>query len=55
MQFDIRRYVDILADSISDPRRKSEGREREETPHRKLKDTAANTLAPAEEEWGRWT
>ena len=54
MQFDIRRYVDVLADSVSDPRRTSENREPEPARHSKLKDTAANALAPAEEEWGKW-
>jgi hypothetical protein len=54
MQFDIRHYVDILADSVSDPPRTSGGREPEQTQCSKLKDTAADTLAPAEEEWGIW-
>ena len=54
MQFDIRRYVDILADSVSDSRKTSGGREPEQTPLGKLRDTAANTLAPAEDEWGKW-
>ena len=54
MQFDIRRYVDVLADSVSDPRRTSENREPEPARHSKLRDTAANALAPAEEEWGKW-
>jgi hypothetical protein len=57
LQFDIRRYVDILADSVSDPRKTSDGRlgrETAEMTHTKLKETAADTLAPADEEWGRW-
>ncbi len=36
MQFDIRRYVDVLADSVSDSRRTSESRESGQTPHSKL-------------------
>ena len=54
MQFDIRRYVDVLADSVSDSRRTSENRVPEQAPHNKLRDTAANALAPEEEEWGKW-
>jgi hypothetical protein len=61
LQFDIRRYVDILAasDSVSDLRKTLGSRPGRETtvtqmPHTKLKETAANTLAPADEEWGRW-
>lgn len=57
LQFDIRRYVDILADSVSDPRNTSENRFGKVTvqmSHTKLKETVANTLAPADEEWGRW-
>ena len=54
MQFDIWCYVDVLADSVSDPWRTSENREPEPTRHSKLRDTAVNALAPAEEEWGKW-
>ena len=59
LQFDIQRYVEILADSVSDPRKASDsdsrlGRETAQIPHTKLKETAANTLAPADDEWGRW-
>ena len=54
MQFDIRRYVDVLADSVSDSWRTSENRVPEQAPHNKLRDTAANALAPEEEEWGKW-
>jgi hypothetical protein len=55
LQFDIRRYVDILADSVSDPRKTLDSRETAtQMPHTKLKETAANTLAPADEEWGKW-
>jgi len=52
LQFDIWRYIDILAD-VSDSRKTSESKE-PETLLTKLKNTAANTLAPADEEWGRW-
>lgn len=54
MQFDIRRYVDVLADSVSDRQRTSQRMEPEEIPHSRLKAMAANTLAPAEVEWGKW-
>ena len=56
LQFDIQRYVDILADSVSDPQKTSDSLSRlgRETSHSKLKGTAANTLAPADEEWGKW-
>ena len=30
------------------------GKETVQIPPTKLKETAANTLAPADEEWGRW-
>jgi len=52
LQFDIRRYIDILAD-VSDSQKTSESKE-PETLLTKLKNTAANTLAPADEKWGRW-
>ena len=56
LQFDIWRYVDILADSVSDLRKKEDSREMHHMSNTnfKLKETAANTLAPADEEWGRW-
>ena len=55
MQFDIRLYVDVLADTcVADSRRRSDSREPEQTPHNKLRHTAANTLAPEEGEWGKW-
>jgi hypothetical protein len=57
LQFDIRRYVDILADSVSDPRKTSEnrfGRVTAQMTHTKSKETGAETLAPADDEWGRW-
>lgn len=54
LQFDIRRYVDILANSVSDTQRASASREVAAQIHTKLKETVANVLAPAEEEWGRW-
>ena len=45
LRFDIQRYVDILADSVSDPRKTSDSRrETAQIPH-KLKETAANTPA----------
>ena len=56
LQFDIERYADILADSVSDSRKTTSerlGKEKEQIPHTRLKETAANTLAPAKE-WGRW-
>ena len=56
LQFDIQRYIDILADSVSDPQKTSDSLSRlgRETSHSKLKGTAANTLAPTDEEWGKW-
>jgi hypothetical protein len=57
LQFDIQRYVVILADSVSDPRKTSDNRlgGTAQIPHTKLKETAANNLAPAaDEEWGKW-
>ena len=39
--------VDVLTDSVSDPRRISEHREPEKTPHSNLRDTAVNDLARA--------
>jgi hypothetical protein len=54
LQFDIRNYVDILADSVSDPRKTLDSRETAQMTHTKLKEKMANTLAPADEEWGRW-
>ena len=57
LQFDIHHYIDILAESVSDPQKTSDsrlGRETAQTPHTKFKETAANTLALADEEWGRW-
>ena len=54
LQFDIHRYVDILADSISHPRKTSDSRLLAvQIPHKKLNETGAKTLAPANDEWGR--
>jgi hypothetical protein len=53
LQFDIRRYIDILADKVSDCERTSESK-KPQTLLTKLKNTAADTLAPGDEEWGRW-
>jgi hypothetical protein len=55
LQFDIQRYIDILADNASNctGKRTSENRE-PQTLLTKLKDTSADTLAPRDDEWGRW-
>ena len=55
LQFDFQHYVDILADSVSNLQKKEDSREMHmPNTNLKSKETAANTLAPADEEWGRW-
>jgi hypothetical protein len=49
----IQRYIDILADNASNCKKTSESKE-PQTLLTKLKDTLADTLAPRDDEWGRW-
>jgi hypothetical protein len=53
LKFDIQRYIDILADNASNCKKTSESKE-PQTLLTKLKDTSADTLAPRDDEWGRW-
>lgn len=51
LQFDIRRYVDILADSVSESQERTESQQKSASGSR---DVAANVLVPAAEEWATW-
>lgn len=54
LQFDIQRYLDVLADSVSDFQKTSDkGGVQRKGPIQAM-DTSADKLVPADEEWVEW-